>query len=66
RQYDCHGYLAVRQDIRECWIGHPSVRVASYVGSLNQIEGKIPHPAVLIEVSFFYLLGFGCEVLSLN
>lgn len=52
------GYLAGRQDIRECWIGHPSVRVASYVGSLNQIEGKIPHPAVLIEVSFFYLLGF--------
>ena len=41
-------------------------RVAPYVGSLNQIEGKIPHPAVLIEVSFFYLLGVGCEVQSLN
>ena len=56
---DCHAwsaspvydFLATVCGVEPAEPGFRSVRIAPHLGSLNQIEGKIPHPAGLIEVS---------------
>lgn len=56
---DCHAwsaspvydFLATVCGVEPAEPGFRSVRIAPHLGSLNQIEGKVPHPAGLIEVS---------------
>ena len=55
---DCHAwsaspvydFLATICGVEPAELGFRSVRIAPHLGSLKQIEGKIPHPAGIIEV----------------
>ena len=46
-----YDFLATVCGVEPAESGFRSVRVAPHLGSLKQIEGKIPHPAGIIEVS---------------